>query len=140
MPNEKYTALKKAHNQAVIDELRNSTILPNPGEAVSALEHAIIALEKLSHHISGMGYEDYRYCEVCGRKGLTPEEAGKTLAYMAKVVNELTRLFEFAKGKPDSRTEVMGLNDLMRLLSNEQFVTLTGWLEAGTDAEVRGSH
>ena len=130
---------KAKHLAAVVEELRNSTVLPLPDEAVASLRNTIEALEKLSAFVNSLDYKTYRYCEVCERTGLDPESASKTALNMAKMVSDLSRLFEFAKGKPDSRTEVTGIADLMKLLTNEQFTTLTGWLEQA-DAPTQRPH
>ena len=114
-----------AYSKAIADELRKTSVLTKSEAAINSLNHATLALEKLAVHLSSVDYAAENPCEVCGRKGISTEAAGKTFAYVAKVVNEQARLLEFAKGKPDSRTEVTGLADLMKLLSNEEFETVS---------------
>lgn len=114
-----------AYSKAIADELRKTSVLTKSEAAINSLNHATLALEKLAVHLSGLDYGNENPCDVCGRKGISPEAGGKTFAYIAKVVNEQARLLEFAKGKPDSRTEVTGLADLMKLLSNEEFETVS---------------
>lgn len=114
-----------AYSKAIADELRKTSVLTKSEAAINSLNHATLALEKLATHMSSLDYAGENPCDVCGRKGISAEAAGKTFAYVAKVVNEQARLLEFAKGKPDSRTEVTGLADLMKLLSNEEFETVS---------------
>ena len=114
-----------AYSKAIADELRKTSVLTKSDAAINSLNHATLALEKIAVHMAGLDYGNENPCEACGRRGLSAEAAGKTFAYIAKVVNEQARLLEFAKGKPDSRTEVTGLADLMKLLSNEEFETVS---------------
>lgn len=111
------------------DAVGENMALCRPGEIQQALDHAARALEKLSLRMANADYEDDHFCEACGRKGIGPEQAGKTLAYVAKMINEITRLRQFAKGEADQRTEVVGLGDLLKVLSNDQFLQVQTWIE-----------
>ena len=62
---------------------------------------------------------------------MKPTDAAKTISYLAKMVDEVVRLMEFAKGAPDSRSEVVGLSDLLKVLTQEQFYQLQDWIAAG---------
>jgi hypothetical protein len=123
----------KGQQRAIIEaELRKSSVLTETQAALNSLDYATLALEKLSKHLASIDFGGEKPCEHCGRKGLSPEVGGKTLAYIAKVVNEQARLIQFAKGAPDSRTEVTGLGDLLKVLSNEQFEQVSTWIDEGT--------
>ena len=67
-----------------------------------------------------------------------PEELARAMAHAAKVVDELKRLSEFAKGQPDSRPgDARGAGrDVLKLLTDEQLGVVTGWL---AEAERRGA-
>lgn len=120
-------------SQKIADELAKTSVLTKSKAAVNALNHATLALEKLAIHMASMEFGDERFCEACGRKGISADAAGKTLAYLAKVVNEQARLLEYAKGKPDSRTEVTGLADLMRLLDPQEFETVSKIIDTASE-------
>lgn len=122
---------KEQHREEVLDELRRSSVLNNPEEAVNALEFAVRALAKLAEHMAGLDLGRENPCDACGRKGVSLEAAGKTTAYMAKVVNEGWRLLDFARGKADHRTEVTGVAELMKVLTDEQFSQVNKWYEEG---------
>ena len=115
----------KTYAQALAAELRRSTPLTKSKDAIEGLNYAATALKKLAVHMASIEFGEEKFCEHCGRKGISPEAGGKTLAYLAKVVNEEFRMLEFAKGKPDQRTEVTGLADLMKLLTNDEFKTVS---------------
>lgn len=128
----------KAHQAEVAAEIRKSTVLTRVDEALSALDNTVLALEKFAKHLASAEPGDERPCDACGRKGISLEQAGKTHAYLAKVVNELTRLLQFERGKPDQRTEVTGVADLMKALTNEQFDTVQRWYEEGMQRDAEG--
>jgi hypothetical protein len=131
---ELFEAKKKAaaDQRAFIEaELRKSSVLTEVEAAVNSLNYASKALEKLSKHMASIDYGDQNPCEHCGRRGISPEAGGKTLAYVAKVVNEQARLLEFAKGKPDSRTDVVGIGELLKVLTGEQFTQVSAWIDEG---------
>lgn len=136
----KYNELRSfmdQHRREVLDELSKSTVLANPEDAVRALDFTVTSLLKIAEHMASIDYGRENPCDACGRKGISPSEAGKTTAYMAKVVNELWRLIDFARGKADRRTEVVGIGELMKVLTNEQFAQVQKWYEEGLDAENR---
>jgi len=121
-----------AYSKTIADELRKSSVLTKSEAAINSLNHATLALEKLAVHMSSLDYGSENPCDACGRKGISSEAAGKTLAYLAKVVNEQARLLEFAKGKPDSRAEITGLADLMKVLNPEEFTTVSEIIETAS--------
>lgn len=63
---------------------------------------------------------------------MKPDVASKVAMNLTKSVDELTRLMALVQGNPDSRTEVVGLGDLIKLLTNEQFEQVSQWIEQGT--------
>ncbi len=56
-----------------------------------------------------------------------PEQVGRTFAYTAKVVDEITRLTHFAKGQPDSRPNLG--NEWLRALTDEQLEMVARWID-----------
>jgi hypothetical protein len=121
-----------ADQRAYIEsELRKSSVLTKVEAAINSLDYASEALEKLSKHMASIDYGNQDACEHCNRRGISPEAGGKTLAYIAKVVNEQARLLEFAKGKPDSRTDVVGLAELFKVLTGDQFMQVSEWIDEG---------
>ena len=62
---------------------------------------------------------------------MKPDVASKVAMNLTKSVDELTRLMALVQGNPDSRTEVVGLGDLLKFLSNEQFDQVSEWIEQG---------
>jgi hypothetical protein len=140
--NEKDREMRDKFRAQTIAEIRKSSVLNRVEEAVNALDFSAEALEKLSKHMAGIDYGSEKPCDKCGRKGVSPEVGGKTLAYLAKVVNEQTRLLEYQRGNADSRTEITGVAELMKALTDEQFAQVNSWYEeglrrngAGTDNE-----
>ncbi len=121
----------KKQREIIAAELRKSSVLTKVEAALNSLDYSSTALENLSRHMAGIKFADEKPCETCGRKGISAEAGGKTLAYIAKVVNETARLLEFAKGKPDSRAEVTGLADLFKVLPNDQFEQVSAWIDEG---------
>lgn len=118
----------------VKDVARANSLLNKEREASNGLDHAVLALEKLAIHMASMDYSEVHPCVECGRKGLTAEQTGKTLAYVAKMVNEITRLMQFAKGEADQRSEVVGLGELLKVLTNDQFQQVQTWIGQNQDA------
>lgn len=131
LSKEEYAKFRADHFAETAAELRKSSVLNRVEEALSALDYSVLAMERLAKHMASLDPAEAQPCEACGRKGISIEQAGKTHAYMAKVVNEVTRLLQFERGKPDSRQEVVGLADLMKVLTEEQFETLNKWYEEG---------
>ena len=54
-------------------------------------------------------------------------EISRALAHTTKMIDELTRLEEFAKGQPDSRPD-MG-TDWLRALTDEQLAQVARWMD-----------
>ena len=117
----------RQRDEAIKAEFRKSTVMSKTDEAHNALNDSVLAMQKLARLMAETNYEDMDYCPECKRKGMAPEQAGKTLAYVAKMVNEITRLLQFAKGEADSRTEVVGLADLLRALPDDKAATVREW-------------
>jgi hypothetical protein len=84
----------------------------------AAIEDAMIALGKQARALAEADYSTSK-----------PEVIGRTFAYTAKVVDEIARLMEFAKGNPDSRPEVLGLDSIISILNDEQLDALTKKME-----------
>ena len=115
---ERLGAIQKA--QAQLPEF------PNVGDCYEALSNSVKVMKTVSQKLVDADY-DGGYCEECGRKGQSPESLAKTLSYVAKTVDETTRLLEFTQGRADSRPD-NGIADLMKLLSPEQWSTFQSWI------------
>jgi len=109
--------------------LEAQTILPNPADATKALELTAIAMRRIATELAEYDLKQ-GYCKVCKRSGMSAESLAKTLSYAAKTVDETTRLLEFSKGNADSRSEVVGLSDLLKYLTDEQFSQVRLWVAA----------
>lgn len=79
---------------------------------------------------------DSNFCPECKRSGPTPESLGKTFSYVAKTIDEITRLMEFASGRADSRQETTGFAELAKHLTNAQFAQVMTWVAENQNKEV----
>ena len=105
------------------------SVIRKEREAQKALDNCCVAMENISEQLATTDYTNTNACEHCGRRGLDPHEAGKTLAYLSKVINDVTRLLEFAKGNADQRAEIKGVDELLKFLTHEQFKTVCAWIQ-----------
>lgn len=96
-------------------------ILNNPEDAMMAVDNQAKALRYMSEMLNSPE-------TLAKMKKQSPEQLAKTLSYVAKTMDETARLLEYAAGRADSRTEVVGLSDLLKYLSNEQFEQVQGWI------------
>lgn len=87
--------------------------------AVDSLNNALLAMQKIAFVLKDADYSTMK-----------PENAAKTMSYLAKMVDEVVRLMEFAKGNPDSRPDI-GLQDFLKYLTDEQFLQLNDWISHG---------
>ena len=62
-----------------------------------------------------------------GTMKLEPDKAARMLSYTAKVIDEITRLISFSKGKPDSRPDLG--NGWMAGLTEKQLSQVQEWIE-----------
>lgn len=104
--------------------------LRNPGELADALEMAVTASRRMADELANADFKG-PYCDKCKRRGLTVHELAKSASYVAKMVDQIARLLEFAKGNADSRQEVTGLGDLLKVLSDDQFRQVCAWIDLG---------
>lgn len=102
-----------------------------------AVDYAVVALMKQAKSLSEMDYDTRSVktdCPECGHKvtltveGGDPQVISRSLSHTSKMLDDVTRLREFAQGKADSRPE--RAEEWLKLLSSEQFSTVMGWLEA----------
>lgn len=114
------------------------SILRNKEHAEETIDNALKFLKQVSATLLATPL-DGDYCPECKRKGPTPESLGKTFSYVAKTVDELARLMEFASGRADSRQETVGFADLVRYLTNEQFQTVMKWVGENQSKEINVS-
>ena len=109
-------------------DVKSFMTITESGKAIQSLNDAIVAMAKIAEV---MKHADYT--------GMKPENAAKTMSYLAKMVDEVVRLMEFAKGNPDSRPDV-GLGELLRFLTNEQFKQVNDWIALGKARDVTAPH
>ena len=102
------------------NDVRSFLTIRETDRAVDSLNDAIVAMAKIAKVMKEADYSTMK-----------PTDAAKTISYLAKMVDEVVRLMEFAKGAPDSRSEVVGLSDLLKVLTQEQFYQLQDWIAAG---------
>lgn len=101
-------------------DVKSFMVIRETDAAINSLNDAIIAMSKIANQMKNADYSEMK-----------PGEAAKTMSYLAKMVDEVVRLMEFAKGNADSRSEVVGLTDFLQYLTKDQFNQLQGWIEAG---------
>lgn len=101
-----------------------------------AVDYAIVALMKQAKSLSEMSYDTRTVkmdCPSCFEKvtftidGGDPQVISRSLSHTSKMLDDVTRLREFAQGKADSRPESGA--DWLKLLTPEQFATVMGWLD-----------
>lgn len=107
-------------------------ILNNPEDARIAVDHQAQAMRAMSELLNSP--------ETMEKiKKMKPDALAKTLSYVAKTMDETARLLEYAAGRADSRSEVVGLSDLLKYLSNDQFEQVQAWIAVGTKRENTGT-
>jgi hypothetical protein len=106
--------------------LRDNLVLKHKDHIDKTIGDGIGFLKKVAAKLMATDL-DSNYCSECERSGPTPESLGKTFSYVAKTIDEITRLMEFSAGRADSRKEV-GFSDLARYLTNEQFTQVMTWV------------
>jgi len=114
--------------ESIGKDVKSFMTITEGDKAIESLNHAILAMAKIAKVMKDADYE-----------GMKPTDAAKTMSYLAKMVDEVVRLMEFAKGNPDSRPDV-GLGDLLRFLTNEQFNQFNEWVSAGKARDVSPRH
>lgn len=107
------------------------------GTASEILKNTFEALHKQSMILSKVNYDEVSKeitCPKCAAKfwQLFPipfDLIAKSMAYTAKVGDELTRLLSFMQGGPDSRPD-LGAGAIYEALTDEQLEQLRGWVMA----------
>jgi len=110
-------------------------VLANEPECREAMEHAAKALRNISKALAETDYEYYLPCDECHRQGLSPDKLAKAGADVGRMIDQVTRLLEYAQGNADSRSEIKGLDDLLKFLTTDQFAKVCAWIEAGSKKE-----
>ena len=103
-------------DKVIAKAMEEATHWMESGEAKAAVNSAIKALNGVS-----------AYLATCDFSSMKPEVAAKTATHLAKAIDETTRLIELTQGRPDSRPNG-GLSELLPLLTDEQFQTLSRWI------------
>ena|SRR3990167_2428491 len=116
-----YRGWKEDSVDSIGRDVRSFMSISGTGQdaAISSLNNALLAMQKIAVVLKDADYSTMK-----------PENAAKTMSYLAKMVDEVVRLMEFAKGNPDSRPDI-GLQDFLKYLSNEQFIQLNEWVASG---------
>jgi DNA repair exonuclease SbcCD ATPase subunit len=137
MANEKMRAV---HAQIAQDQREaarraiNTLHKESEAEALAAINVSCSVLRKIADHLDNLDYGNMDACKVCGRKGITPEAASKAAANLTKVVSDIGRFVHFDRGEADSRAEVKGLDELLKVLTKDQFDQVWKWVEEGQRA------
>lgn len=98
-----------------IDEMTGSVV--NQEAAQTAVQKAIDALRLQAEALAKAKYEPKKYDQVA-----------RTMAYTAKMIDEIGRFLEFAKGNPDSRPQVE-LGSILQSLTDIQVAQVMKWVE-----------
>ena len=117
-----------------IDEMAGVSL--NHETATQAVDNAIQALKQQSAALLKAPYKQKKVsvnCKGCGQQttvevGLDKESLAKTMAYTGKVIDEIGRFVEFAKGNPDSRPQIEVTN-ILASLKDDQVATVMRWIE-----------
>ncbi len=116
-----------------IDEMAGVSL--NHESATQAVDNAIQALKQQSAALLKAPYKMKKITVpcVCGKEttvevGLDKESLAKTMAYTGKVIDEIGRFVEFAKGNPDSRPQIEVTN-ILACLTDEQVATVMRWVD-----------
>jgi len=98
----------------------------DPERVESALTAAVDAIAK---QMQALEAKDYGAMPVA--------ELARAVAHTTKAGDVLYRLAEFARGRPDSRPDGVGLrsHEVLKLLTDEQLKTVQGWIDARSRAE-----
>lgn len=116
-----------AHSAAFAKQTQKMTLAAEK-EALDVINRGVKVMQKIVEHLEKADL-DGDYCKVCNRKGVSVAEASKAAANLVKVVNDIGRYVHFDRGEADSRTEVKGLDELLKLLSNDKFAQVVAWIE-----------
>jgi len=95
-------------DQVIDNAMADATGWLQAGEAKKAVNSGITALKRAA--------EELAHADFASMK---PEIAARTAAYLAKMIDEVSRLIEFAAGKADSRPEVTVSAFLLELTDEE---------------------
>ena len=90
--------------------------------ACQAIQDAVEALKKQAEALKQSTYDRNK-----------PDSIARAFHHTAKVIDEITRLMEFAKGHPDSRPDLG--SDWLRVLTDEQLAQVMRWVKENEQAE-----
>lgn len=124
------TAPLLAAKQAANAKIPETLDLSNP-LIYQALADGMEILHDIKAHLKKVDWDNDAPCESCQRKGYDPVACGKILTYVTKAIDQVARLVELLKGNADQRVATDGgqLQDLLRLLTQDQFNVVVGWME-----------
>ena len=101
-----------------------------------ALDNGVLALMRQAESLAVMKYDEHEVktdCPACKRRikvmvpGADARDLSRALAHTSKMLDDITRLREFAQGKADSRPDKG--SDWLKLLTPDQLTIVTGWIE-----------
>ncbi len=118
------------------EAIRKGATIADTAPGLAAIANSFKALLKLSEYMMEYDVSGSHYCPECGRKGISFEQAGKSAAYLSKVINDTVRLMEFHQGNADSRAEVTSpMTDMVQKLTSDQLATVLRWMDENEPRE-----
>ena len=134
MPESKRDAIMRH-----IDEMAGVSL--DHEKATAAVGSAIEALKKQAEALSSAKYKEHQITHICThcktpqkvKVGVNPDTLARTMAYTGKVIDEIGRFVEFAKGNPDSRPQVE-MTSILQSLTDEQVGQVMVWVSENEKA------
>lgn len=107
--------------------------------AAQAVKATVEALRKQAQALEKEDYSVERKCPHCKKMisfPIHPKDLAQMMAYTAKTADELARLIEFSRGRPDSRPDI-GLQSIFGALTEEQINQVQEWVEGNRSIEIK---
>ena len=112
----------KEHGDLVIEKaMEQATNGLSRNEASKAIKDALEGMSKLAARFKGEGDKGYEQVK--------PSDIPKNLSYMAKMIDEISRLMQLLDGKPDSRPQFQAaaMQEILSVFTDEQIRILQRW-------------
>jgi len=114
-----------AEGDAIVEQAKaNTTQGLSTTDVAEAINDAVAGLQQLAK----------RFREEGGSDSIKPQDIPKNLSYMAKMIDEVTRLVSFVRGGPDSRIEAQveasqdaAVDSFLRGFTNDQVQQMREW-------------
>ena len=128
-PESKRDAILRHIDEMAGVSLNHETATEAVDNAIQALKQQSAALLKAPYKVKKITFS----CKKCDEDntvevGLDKESLAKTMAYTGKVIDEIGRFVEFAKGNPDSRPQIEVTN-ILASLKDDQVAQVMRWIE-----------